>query len=98
MVDDIHLGPMSFPEDISNVIPFDPSLNDNEFNPEIAFIPDFQSPDLSHMDKPPALDEIETAVGFEVEIPGESSGKTSWVLGKVQKNLYKNELAIYSEH
>uniref|UniRef100_A0A336M6V4 CSON013041 protein n=1 Tax=Culicoides sonorensis TaxID=179676 RepID=A0A336M6V4_CULSO len=87
MVDDIHL-PMSFPEDISNVIPFDPSLNENDFNPEIAFIPDFQSPDLSHMDKPPALDEIETAVGFEVEIPGESSGKTSWVYSGKFRKIY----------
>lgn len=40
----------------------------------------FPEPDLNHLDKPPTLDEVEGPHRFEVTLPGESSGKSSWIV------------------
>lgn len=41
--------------------------------------------DLSYRDKPPVLDEVETDHKFEVTLPGDCSGKSTWVVSFFKK-------------
>ncbi|XP_063703328.1 tumor protein p73 [Culicoides brevitarsis] len=71
-------------EDFSSLPPSD---LDQYFNHLDATF-DQQAVDLSHLDKPPTLDEVESAHRFEVTLPGESSGKSSWVYSAALKKVF----------
>lgn len=45
--------------------------------------------DISHLHKPPTLEEIEeTQYRFEVNLPGEHSGKNTWVYSTELKKVF----------
>lgn len=62
------------PEDLSNLFSFPLSSQDSlsDYFPSMA--------DLSHLEKPPTLDEVESSHDFDVNLPGEASGKSSWIV------------------
>lgn len=95
----------NLPASLENVDPFAPLVDINhifehgelQYEGLGEYLP---APDLSHLDKPPTLDEIESSHKFEVALPGESSGKSSWVVSffwcVTVRRRFKNDQLSFS--
>lgn len=87
MVDDLHTinhstlpGPLPT-EDINHI------LNTEHFSYE-SLSEFFPTSDMSHLEKPPVLNEIESDYKFEVTLPGENSGRSSWIYSSALKKVF----------
>lgn len=91
----------NLPASLENVDPFVPLEDLNHIFEQGEYLGEyFPAADLSYLDKPPTLDEIESSHKFEVALPGESSGKSSWVVSLFRcvtvRRSFKNDQISFS--
>lgn len=52
--------------------------------------------DLEYLNKPPTLDEVETSYEFDVNLPGEQSGKGTWIYSADLKKVFIKMKQIFT--